>query len=193
MYKFQTDAAGLIVIISWSVVFSVYLVLGFTNKRTRARDRIGSRIWYHASTVLSYFLMFNPMLWSGALGKAWIARGVVEEIVGATLAVAGGAIAIWARLSIGRNWSAVVTVKEDHRLVRVGPYAWVRHPIYTGLLTAMAGTALINRQWSGILALFLMATGFFFKSRVEERFMRQTFGSQYEEYRAQSGAFLPRF
>ena len=193
MYATRMDAAGIIVTVSWAVVFSVYLILGFTNKRTRTRDRLGSRIWYHAATVLSYFLMFNPRLWGGVLAKEWIARGVVEESVGAALAVAGGAIAIWARLSIGRNWSAVVTVKEDHRLVRVGPYAWIRHPIYTGLITAMAGTALLNRRWSGILALLLMATGFFFKSRVEERFMRQTFGPQYEEYRAQSGAFLPRF
>jgi protein-S-isoprenylcysteine O-methyltransferase Ste14 len=185
-------AANIIVTISWAVVFAVYLVLMFTNKRTRERDAAGTRVWYHVPTILSYLFMFSPMLWIGELGKSWITRGVVEEGFGTALAVAGGALAIWARLSIGRNWSAVVTVKEDHHLVRVGPYAWIRHPIYTGLITAMAGTALVNRRWAGVVALALMTAAFLFKSRIEERFMVRTFGREYEEYRAQSGAFLPR-
>ncbi|MGH9523382.1 MAG: methyltransferase family protein [Terriglobales bacterium] len=192
MYIFHIDAATMIVLLSWAIVFSVYLVLGFTNKRTRVRDRFLSRLWYNAATVLSYLLMFYPGPFGSLLGKAWIQRGVVEESLGAALAVLGGAIAIWARLSLGRNWSMVVTVKENHRLVQAGPYTWIRHPIYTGLITAMTGTALINRRCSGILALLLMATAFFIKSRIEERFMRRTFGQQYDEYCANSGAFLPR-
>lgn len=187
------NVATIIVNASWMVLFAVWLVFMFTNKRTRERDRPGSQIWYRVPTLLSYLLMFTSTLWIGALRKTWIARGPVEENVGAALTVIGVAIAIWARLSIGRNWSGVVTVKEEHQLVRVGPYSWVRHPIYTGLITAMVGTAFINRHWAGVLAVGMMTAAFVVKSRIEERYMVRTFGSLYEEYRAHSGAFLPRF
>lgn len=187
------DISVAIVRYTWLILFAVWMVLMFTNKRTSERDRPASQIWYRASTLLSYLLMFTPWFWIGVLGRDWIARGHLEEDAGAVLTVIGVAIAIWARLSIGRNWSGVVTVKEEHQLVRVGPYAWVRHPIYTGLITAMIGTAFINRRWAGVIAVLLMAAGFVFKSRIEERYMVRTFGSDYKEYRAHSGAFLPRF
>lgn len=178
---------------AWGVLLAVWLIFMFTNKRTSERDRPASQVWYRSSTVLSYLLMFTSVFWVGVLGEQWIARGPVEESVGATLTGIGTGLAIWARLSIGRNWSGVVTVKEEHQLVRIGPYAWIRHPIYTGLITAMIGTAFINRHWAGIVAVLMMTAGFVFKSRIEERYMIRTFGSQYEEYRAHSGAFLPRF
>jgi protein-S-isoprenylcysteine O-methyltransferase Ste14 len=62
---------------------------------------------------------------------------------------------VWARVHIGRNWSGVVTIKEGHELVDTGPYALVRHPIYTGLLVAFIGSAFARGNWSGVLAVFM--------------------------------------
>ncbi len=175
----------------WILLFAAWVALAFTAKRNRERDPLPSQLRYRILTVLAYVLMFTPYLWRGVLGKTWIPAGRMEA-AGAALTVAGVALALWARLSIGRNWSGIVTLKEDHRLIRSGPYAWVRHPIYTGIIVAMAGTALVNRRWAGLLAVVTITMAFFMKSRIEEQLMKRTFGSEYDLYRQHTGAFLPR-
>lgn len=84
-------------------------------------------------------------------------------------------------------------VKEDHQLIRSGPYAYVRHPIYMGMLLAGAGTALFIGEWRGILALLLAATAQVRKARKEEALMTTEFGDQYQEYRRHAGFLSPRF
>ena len=100
-------------------------------------------------------------------------------------------MAIWARVALGRNWSGTVTIKQYHQLIRTGPYSVVRHPIYSGLLLALLGTALAVGETRGLVALagaFLMGI---FKARTEERFMIEQFGSQYEDYRKRTKALVP--
>lgn len=172
---------------------AVWLLLAFRNKRTQARPGGAARFAYNVLTILSYSLMFNPRLWPAALRQQWLAYHPGAEALGAALTVAGATLAIWARFSIGANWSGVVTLKENHELIRSGPYAYVRHPIYSGLILAMAGTALVNRSWAGLAAVVVLTIAFVFKSRFEERLMQSTFGAEYDVYRHRSGAFLPRF
>ena len=85
--------------------------------------------------------------------------------VGAALTFAGIAFAIWARVWIAGNWSSDVTLKRDHELIVTGPYRWVRHPIYTGILVALIGTALAVGEWRGALAVVLAAGAFWRKLR----------------------------
>jgi protein-S-isoprenylcysteine O-methyltransferase Ste14 len=91
--------------------------------------------------------------------------------IGAALTVAGIAFATWARFHIGRNWSGFVTVKEGHTLVRTGPYALVRHPIYTGLLLAVLSTAIVHGAVKGLIGFALLLIEWKRKSLVEERLM----------------------
>jgi protein-S-isoprenylcysteine O-methyltransferase Ste14 len=113
--------------------------------------------------------------------------------VGVTLVFLGLAFAVWARRHIGSNWSGTVTVKEDHVLICTGPYAWVRHPIYTGLLAAILGTAVARGELRGVWALALCTAAFVSKLRIEERWMRQVFGEAYERYSARVPALIPLF
>ena len=92
---------------------------------------------------------------------------------------------------LGRNWSGVVTVKQDHELIRSGPYRYVRHPIYTGLLIAFAGSAIARGEWRGILALAIVFAALWRKLRLEERWMIETFGDAYLRYRAEVRALIP--
>ncbi len=177
--------------VCWTLLLVVWAVLAITAKRTRQRDRPTSQIWYRVPTVLAYFLMFAPAFGRGVLGQRWIPGGPQQQALGTVLTVAGIFVAIWARLCIGTNWSGVVTIKENHQLIRTGPYAWVRHPIYSGLILAMAGTAILTRRIAGVLAVLMLATAFFFKSKIEEQFMRRTFGPEYDAYCQRTGAFLP--
>ena len=104
---------------------------------------------------------------------------------------AGIAFAVWARQYLGRNWSGTVTVKQDHELIRTGPYRLVRHPIYTGLLLAILGTAVAFGEWRGLLAFALLTGSLLLKLRVEERFMSESFPEPYARYRAEVPALIP--
>jgi protein-S-isoprenylcysteine O-methyltransferase Ste14 len=110
---------------------------------------------------------------------------------GVTLVFLGLAFAIWARLHIGSNWSGTVTVKENHVLIRTGPYSIVRHPIYTGLLAAILGSGVARGELRLVWALVLCTIGFIIKLRLEERWMRQEFGDEYARYSAEVPALVP--
>ena len=110
--------------------------------------------------------------------------------IGACIVVAGLAFTVWARIHLGRNWSGTVTLKYGHELVRSGPYRIVRHPIYTGLLVAFAGSAIARGEWRGIVAVFIAFAALWRKLRLEERWMVETFGNEYLEYRAGVAALI---
>lgn len=112
-------------------------------------------------------------------------------LLGVLLVWAGVLFCCWARLVLGRNWSAVVQVKRDHELIVRGPYRWVRHPIYTGLLMAFLGTALAIGEWRALLAVAIVAGSFWIKLRLEERWMREQFGETYVAYMARVKALIP--
>ncbi len=111
--------------------------------------------------------------------------------LGAVLVVAGLAWTMYARAVLGRNWSGTVTLKQEHELVRSGPYRWTRHPIYTGLLLALLGTAIALGEWRGVVGFLLVAVAFGYKLRVEERFMMSAFPAEYPRYRAEVPALVP--
>jgi protein-S-isoprenylcysteine O-methyltransferase Ste14 len=84
-----------------------------------------------------------------------------------------------------------VTLKLDHNLTRTGPYRLVWHPIYTGLLTAILGSAIATAEWRGVVALVLITLSFLRKIVVEERFLTAQFGDAYAPYRAEVPALVP--
>jgi protein-S-isoprenylcysteine O-methyltransferase Ste14 len=102
----------------------------------------------------------------------------------------GLGFSVWARRHLGRNWSAHVVVKEDHALIRTGPYRYVRHPIYTGILFAMLGMALAIGEWRALVGFAAMVVSFAIKSGQEEARMRETF-SEYGDYARQTAALIP--
>ena len=84
-----------------------------------------------------------------------------------------------------------MTVKQEHELIRGGPYAQVRHPIYTGLLLAFIGTAIVRGEWRGVLAVLIVFAALWRKLRLEERWMTETFGDEYRRYRERTAALIP--
>jgi protein-S-isoprenylcysteine O-methyltransferase Ste14 len=126
-----------------------------------------------------------------ALSARFVPSAAWPYAVGAVLVVLGLGFATWARVYLGRNWSADVTLKQEHELVRSGPYRWVRNPIYTGILIALAGSALARGQWSGVLAVVIAFGSFWYKARLEERVMHDAFGAEYDAYRREVKALIP--
>jgi protein-S-isoprenylcysteine O-methyltransferase Ste14 len=110
-------------------------------------------------------------------------------VIGVVFCLAGIALAVWARVHLGRNWSSVPTLKEDHELITSGPYSVVRHPIYSGVMLAVLGSTLTSPVW---LAAFVLVTAMFiWRVRVEEALMTKQFPNQYPDYKKRTWALIP--
>jgi protein-S-isoprenylcysteine O-methyltransferase Ste14 len=117
--------------------------------------------------------------------------GITNYMSGFVMVALGLAFTVWARVHLGTNWSARIARKVDHELVRSGPYALVRHPIYSGLLLACLGVAVGRGDVGALLGCALMWFGFLRKLRIEERWLQQTFGDAYTRYRDEVPSVLP--
>jgi protein-S-isoprenylcysteine O-methyltransferase len=176
---------------TWEAVGLVWLVgVAFTKRTVRAQSR-GTRLFHLALAALGFALLSKHGMTQGWLGLRFVPDEYSIAFTGFVLTVAGCLFAIWARLTIGRNWSGRATVKADHQLVTSGPYAVARHPIYTGLLLAVAGTALAEGEWHGILALIVIVLALMIKMSQEERLMMQAFPAAYPAYRERVKALIP--
>jgi protein-S-isoprenylcysteine O-methyltransferase Ste14 len=169
----------------WLVLLAVWAVGMLRAKRTQTRESLASRLSYSVLVVAGFYAELStdvPVPW---LRLNLFAASPWTDVPGVALTAAGVGFAIWARLYLGGNWSGAITVKVGHNLIRTGPYRWVRHPIYTGFLLALLGTAIELRQVRGFV-------GFKIKSRIEERTMAGAFGPDYDDYNRSTGAILPR-
>jgi len=117
-------------------------------------------------------------------------HSVVLAATGALLFACGIALAVWARLHLGRNWGMPMTQRAEPELVTSGPYRFVRHPIYTGLLTAMLGTALVDNLL-GLIVVAVLVAYFYYCGIVEERNLTATFPKAYPEYASRTKMLIP--
>lgn len=114
----------------------------------------------------------------------------VVQAVGAVLFAGGLSLAVWARVYLGRNWGMPMTRKDEPELVTSGPYRFVRHPIYSGILLAVVGTALtISPYW--LLAAAIIGAYFVYSARVEEGLLVESFPTSYASYRATTKMLIP--
>jgi protein-S-isoprenylcysteine O-methyltransferase Ste14 len=176
---------------AWVVWVLVWLALSLRVKKTVRREDVLSRTLHLGPLLLAGLLLFDREFALGMLAVPVATRAAWMAPAGAAIVTAGLVCAAWARLAIGANWSGTVTVKQEHVLIDTGPYALARHPIYTGLLTALAGTAIERDNWAGVLALVLVTAAFLRKMRTEERFMTDTFGDRYLAYKRRTKALVP--
>ena len=124
----------------------------------------------------------GPLLWP---------RTPVVGIIADVIVLLGLIVAIWARITLGRNWSGNVVLKEDHELITNGPYAYVRHPIYSGILLFVLGFAIYYGRIGGFVVLVLFAAGAWYKAHQEEKLMIQHFGEKYLEYKKKVKGLVP--
>jgi protein-S-isoprenylcysteine O-methyltransferase Ste14 len=101
-------------------------------------------------------------------------------------------LAAWARYVLGRNWSASITLKESHELIRTGPYSRIRHPIYSGVILGLLGTALAIGERGALVAVGVLFASYFIKARSEESLLAREFGPAFQDHLSRTGMFLPR-
>jgi protein-S-isoprenylcysteine O-methyltransferase Ste14 len=174
----------------WILVGIYWAVTGLRSKPTTRRENNLSRILHVAVMGLAFGLLFGSIR-SGVLASRFLGNQVWITWAGLGLVIAGAAVAVWSRTMLGNNWSGTVTLKHDHELVRSGPYALVRHPIYSGLLLALLGTALALGEVRGLLAFAVAFIAWGVKSAIEERFLVDHFDGAYIRYRSEVKRLIP--
>jgi protein-S-isoprenylcysteine O-methyltransferase Ste14 len=177
---------------AWAVWLLIWIALSRRVKAVARRESLALRAAHIGPMLLAAWLLTDTPSTGAWLNTALLPRAPWMVFVGLALVVAGLAFAVWARLVLAGNWSGTVTLKHGHELVRTGPYALARHPIYTGLLTAMLGNAVTIDAVRGVLAFLIITVAFLKKMRTEEAFMAQAFGAEYAAYRAEVPALVPK-
>ena len=175
----------------WILWLAYWFVAARGVKAVQRRESGWSRLAHFGPMAVAAWMLAADHLPGAFLeGRIWPSNEWTFW-AGIGLLLLGLWFAVWARRVIGRNWSGSVTVKEDHELVRSGPYAFVRHPIYTGLLLGLLGSALPRGEWRGLVAVLIMALALWRKLKLEERWMGETFGARYAAYKGEVKALVP--
>ncbi len=175
----------------WLVFIAVWIAMARGGKAVAERESVYSRLSHYLPLAIAIYLLAAPHVPIAVLDDRFVPLILWPVRFGAALTFAGIAFAIWARVWIAGNWSSDVTLKRDHELIVDGPYRWVRHPIYTGILVALAGTALAVGEWRGVLAVVLACAAYWRKLTIEEAVMRRQFGEAYARYAERVPALIP--
>ncbi len=170
--------------IGWTLFWLYWLIAAFSTKRSRVPWSRELRIRGVILIVALVLIRTGAFRHSGVNTSAW------REGVGFCLFALGLVFAIWARLHIGRNWGVPMSQKDQPELVTSGPYRLVRHPIYTGILVAGAGTA-IALSWAGFFVVALAGTYFIYSATVEERYLTAEFPDAYPAYKSTTKMLVP--
>jgi len=172
--------------------YIVYWQIAAANvKATQRVELVGSRITRSILFLIAIALFFLPHIPMPWLYRHFLPEGLASFWSGAVITLAGLLFSVWARVHLGTNWSRSVTIKQNHELITSGPYALVRHPIYTGLLTGFLGSAIATTEYRGLVAFALVFISLWYKLRLEEKWMRAQFGETYISYSRRVAGLVP--
>ena len=174
-----------LIIIFWIVWALVWAILARVSKKVISRPDEG--VQYFGAILFLLLFRLIPRRYNH---PSFIPHTPEIQAVGTVLCAVGIAFAIWARIHIGKNWSSGPSVQEDHQLVTSGPYRLVRHPIYTGMLLALFGSAFISGS-IGICIFIFVGLRFVWRVNTEEKIMIELFPQQYPEYKKRTKALIP--
>jgi len=176
----------------WTAFGVYWLISALRRKPVKEREPWYERLRHLLPMAIAFALVFRTDSHFGWLGVHFISDLVAMDIFGVCVTAGGVAFAIWARKHLGENWSATVSIRAEHELIGTGPYRYVRHPIYTGMLLALIGTVLVLGEVRGLIGLGIAVVSFYLKAHKEDVWLGREFGKRFEAHTKQTGMFLPR-
>jgi protein-S-isoprenylcysteine O-methyltransferase Ste14 len=184
------DIFILIAALIW-VFFWVYWFISALMNRSPLK-RWQSR-WSLIPVVLvcGFWILYSAASQPDFLIQKVIPDSLVIGLSGTIITLLGVGFAVWARIHLGKYWSSMPAIKVNHKLIRTGPYSLVRHPIYTGILCGIGGTAIIIGEPVGLIAFFLILVIFLWKIRIEENYLQEELGDDYVRYKKEVPALIP--
>jgi len=177
----------------WAVFGIYWVVAGFRAKKAQTSESPIYRIIRLSILVITFTLLFGRWTAIGPLAATFFPHNQLVGDIGFFVAILGIALATWARIHLGQFWSDKVVLKVDHQLIRTGPYARLRHPIYSGVLLGVAGTALLLDEWRGVLAFVILLVNYLIKAKREDGILAGAFSLTFAEHKNSAGFLLPRF
>ena len=178
--------------VAWGAWVIYWWIAAAGAKAAVRRESFASRAAHIGPLILAIVLLALPGLPFFGLDTPLLPRTVTRFWIGASITTGGLLYTVWARLHLSSNWSGTVTIKADHELITTGPYAFTRHPIYTGLLLAFLGSAIADGEVRGMLAFLIAFAALWRKLRLEEKWLSERFGAAYCEYMRRVAALIPK-
>lgn len=175
----------------WFVVALYWAGSAFAVKKSLKQQSVRQRTSYMICVLLAFSLLFQDFWNFSFLGIPVLAENESWKSSGLMVCVLGLVWAIWARIYLGKNWSGRVTIKENHELIRTGPYRITRNPIYTGFLLAFCGTSMTEGRVKGYIGFLLILIYLLIKISKEEEFLTEAFGEKFLNYRKQVKKLIP--
>jgi len=179
-----------VIVAPWIVWLLYWLASANNTKKSIYRETSLSRSLQNIIVTFGTLLILMPAFSIAAYTPDLRVIGL-PQLAGLAINIIGLLISVWARVHLGRNWSAAVTLKDGHELIRSGPYGWVRHPIYSGCLLALLGCALINAEPRGLIGVVIIFLALAYKVRLEEKGLSRHFGSTHVSYCRDVRALIP--
>lgn len=179
-----------IIVTCWIIFVLYWLVSAISTKKTRSRQSSVESLTHRLPFAAGLILVFCPQL-IRPLDFALFPHSLVCLAIAEVLCITGLAIALWSRSTLAGNWSGDVVLKQDHELIQKGPYRFVRHPIYTGILLLLLGTALATGRAACFVGFVIAVGSLWVKLKFEESFMVTNFGDEYIEYKSRVKALIP--
>lgn len=183
-----------LLIASLWIVWTIY----WWTSALRAKRNVRNTGWYWnigiriIIIIIVLIFLHVPILYHFALhthSKSFYTNPLTG-VIGIIIALFGFALSIWARVCLGRNWGMPMATKEKPELITSGPYKFIRHPIYTGMIVAMIGTTIVTTiLW--LIPLIFVLGYFIYSSKIEEKNMLKQFPKEYKEYMKQTKALIP--
>ena len=178
-------AVAVVIFVGW-IAFWVYWLAAAATGTKAGRTQWGQFAGVRVALVLIVLLLVRATIFRGQTftNDPWL------QCIGLAMFLSGSILAIWARRYLGRNWGTPMSEKADPELVTTGPYRRIRHPIYTGILLAMIGTA-VAVNWYWLIVAVVTGAYFVYSAVMEERYMTDVFPDAYPNYRRSSKMLVP--
>jgi protein-S-isoprenylcysteine O-methyltransferase Ste14 len=178
-------------LVIWAGFFAYWIFSAVRDRSPYKRKSSRSSLLTLAAVPAFLWLFILGQFAPWLFETSFLPDTLIVAVAGILITLCGAGFAIWARIHLGKNWSGQPAIRVNQKIVRTGPYSIVRHPIYTGLLIGVAGAAIATGSITALSVLAIIFVVFILKSRMEEKFLREEFGEEYEQYRREVKGLIP--